>query len=91
MISSFVLMGALVPLVFVNGDYSDDEESAPEYYYDEDAVDLYNNNGNIQVQTGSCFCDTGCYANEWRTLKCCDVRVLELTFHLYDVKSKGCT
>jgi len=70
--SSFVLMGALVPLVFVNGDYSDDEESVPEYYYDEDAVDLYNNNGNIQVQTGSCFCDTGCYANEWLTLKCCD-------------------
>jgi len=72
MISSFVLMGALVPLVFVNGDYFDDEASVPEFYYDVHAVDIYNNNGNIQVQNGSCFCDTGCYANEWQTRKCCE-------------------
>lgn len=72
MIFSFVLMGALVPLVFVNGNYFDDEATVPQYYYDEHAVDIFNNNGNIQGQDDSCFCDTGCYANELHSRKCCE-------------------
>ena len=83
MIFSFVLMGALALFGFVNGDYFDDEATVPEFYYDEHAVDIYNNNGNIEVHNGSCFCDTGCYLNAWQTRKCCEVCVQEVTFQLF--------